>query len=272
MTRSPGDRLRAAAPTTFAVHVGQTLLALAPAWPFAHAVERALGTHPQGLGAWDVPGGLWRMETLASFAEALGLLGDVALVSMLLTAALAPLLQMAWLAALLRRTPLRDALAFGARRYGAALGVSLALLPALLIALGMVVLGPALLARLVRDTPNDRTHDLVVLAGLVPGLLLLALWAVWHDLARASLARGCGLPSALVRGALACARPSAVAAYLGWLGLGAMLAVAAQLIGGWLDRSGLLAALSALVVTQLLGLARTFIRGRWLAAALDRVR
>jgi hypothetical protein len=272
MTLSPSERLRSAARVTFAVHVCQTLLALAPAWPLAHAVERALATHPQGLAAWDAPGSLWRMETLASLAEAIGLLGDVTLVSLVLTAVLAPLLQMAWLAALLRPTPVRDALAFGARRYRAALGVSLALLPALVLALGVLVLGPALLARVVRDTPNDRTHDLAVLAGLVPGLLLLALWALWHDLARASLARGGALPSALVRSALACARPSALAAYLGWLGLGTILAAAAQVLGAWLDGSGLLAALSALALTQFLGLARTFVRGRWLASALDRIR
>jgi hypothetical protein len=112
----------------------------------------------------------------------------------------------------------------------------------------------------------------VTLAGLAPGLLLLAAWALWHDLARASLARGARPLAALVRGALACARPSALPAYLLWFGVGASLAISAQLVGGALDGGGSAMSAAVLAVTQSISLTRTFVRGRWLADALDRVR
>lgn len=268
MTTSPAGRLRDAAAATFAVHVCQSLLALAPAWPLARAVERTLATHPLGLTAWDTPGGLWRMETLAALRESWGLLGDVTLIALLLSLALAPILQMMWLAALLRRRRLHEALALGVRRYAAAVGISIALVPALALALGTLVSGPLVLSRVVQDVPSDRTHDLIVLAGAVPGLLLLAVWALWHDLSRASLARGADIRSAILRGALGCVRPSGLPAYLLWLSVGIAVAVSAPLVASALDDTPL----ASLAITQALGLARTFVRGRWLADAIDRTR
>jgi len=272
LTTSSLARLRTAAPATFAVYVCQTLLALAPAWPLARAVERSLATHPLGSDALDAPGGLWRLETLAALSDTAAPLADVTLIAVLLTLAVAPLLQMTWLAALLRRMPLREALALGARRYAAAVGVSVALLPVLLVALGTLALVPAMLSRLVTQTPSDRTHDLVVLGGLVPGLVLLAFWGLWHDLARASLARSGRSLSAVLRGAQACLPPRTLPTYLGWLAVGAFFATAAQLLASGFSGRGSLAAFATLLLTQTLGLARTVVRARWLATALDRVR
>ena len=271
MTR-PRERLRGAASATFAVYLVQALLAIAPAWPLARAVERAVRGLPTGTSALAAPGGLWRMEALAALGSSGRVLLDVTVATLLLGLALGPLLQMTWLAALLRPRPLRDALAQGARHYLPAFAITLALAPLLLLALVALVTGPALAGHLVDATPSDRTHDLATLAGYAPALLLAALWALWHDLARASLARGARPLAALVRGALACARPSALPAYLLWLGIGASLAISAQLFGGALDGGGFAMSAAVLAITQSISLTRTFVRGRWLADALDRVR
>lgn len=265
-------RVRGAAVTTFAIYVCEALLALLPAVPLASALERAVGDHPAGSGALYAPGGTWLMEAIAEVGAAWAAVAGVTLVAMLLSALLGPLLQMAWLAALLRRTRLADALSQGARRYFAAIGVSVCLLPLLVLAALALVAGPMLIALAVENTPSDRAHDLVLLAACVPALLLAALWATWHDLARASLARGGGVFSAVLRGAVATFERSAVPAYVGWLALGSVVGLGAHLLGAALDVGGTLASTGVLVLTQLLALGRTFVRARWLAAALDRVR
>lgn len=264
-------RVRGASVATFAVYVCGALLALAPAMPLASALERAVADHPAGSGALYEPGGIWLMEAFAELGSAWAVLANVTLVALLLSLALGPLLQMTWLAALLRRQKLAEALAAGAKRYFRAIGVSIALSPVFGFALLLLVAGPGLVALLVRDTPSDRTHDLALLAASVPALLMGALWATWHDLARASLARGGGVLSAVIRGGSATFQRSAVLTYLAWLALGSALGVTAHLLGGVLDVGGALPSLSVLLVTQLLSLGRAFVRARWLAGALERV-
>jgi hypothetical protein len=265
-------RVRGAAVTTFAVYVCGALLALLPAVPLASALERAVADHPAGSSALYEPGGNWLMEAVASAGAAWSAIGKVTLVAMALSLLLGPLLQMAWLAALLRRRRLADSLAEGARRYFAAIGLSLALAPLLALAGLALVAMPSVVALAVKNTPSDRTHDLALLAACVPALLLAAVWATWHDLARASLARGGGVLSAVLRGGIATFERSAMPAYLAWLALGSALGLATYALGGALDVGGALASATVLLVTQLLSLTRTFVRARWLAAALDRVR
>ena len=77
---------------------------------------------------------------------------------------------------------------------------------------------------------------------------------------------------AALRGAVACLQRDALGAYVLWLALGSGLGIAAQTLGGLLDTGGSLPSLAVLLLTQSLTLARTAVRGRWLAAALDRVR
>ena len=265
-------RVRGAAVATFAVYVCGALMALVPAMPLARALEHSVADHPLGSGALYASGAVWLMEALADLGSARGVLANVALVALLLSFLLGPLLQMTWLAALLRRRRLPEALADGARRYFSALGVSLALSPLLLLT-GLLLVGvPSGVSLLVKTLPNDRTHDLALLAACLPGCLSAALWATWHDLARASLARGASIPAAVLRGASACFSPGAVPAYLAWLAVGSALGIAGHLLGSALDVGGAPATVGVLVVTQLLALGRTFVRARWLAAALHRVR
>lgn len=266
------QRVRGASVTTFAVYVCGALVALVPALPLARSLEHSVTDHPLGSGALYGPGGTWLMEAFTELGSAWGVLANVTLVAFLLTLLLSPLLQMMWLAALLRRRRLPEALADGARRYLSAIGVSLALSPLLLLAALLLAGVPAVVTLMVKTLPNDRTHDLALLAACLPACLCAAVWATWHDLARASLARGASIPAAVLRGAGACFSWSAVPAYTGWLTVGATLAVTAQLLGGLLDLGGPLATLGVLVVTQLLALTRTFVRARWLADALHRVR
>jgi len=265
-------RVRGASVATFTVYVCGALLALAPAMPLASALENAVSDHPNGSGALYAPGGVWLMEAFAELGGAWAVLANVTVITLLLSLMLGPLLQMTWLAALLRRRRLADALSEGARRYFLAIGVSIALSPLLGLALLLLVAVPGLVGLAVASTPSDRTHDLALLAACTPALAIAALWATWHDLARASLARGGGVLSAVIRGALATFQRSAVPAYLSWLALGALVGIAAQILGGALDVGGTLASLCVLLVTQLLALLRTFVRARWLAAALERVR
>lgn len=266
------QRVRGASVTTFAVYVCGALVALVPALPLARSLEHSVTDHPLGGGALYAPGGTWLMEAFTELGGAWGMLANVTLVALLLTSLLSPLLQMMWLAALLRRRRLPEALAEGARRYTSALGVSLALAPLLLLAALLLVGVPGLVSLAVKTVANDRTHDLALLAACLPACLCAAVWATWHDLARASLARGASVPAAVIRGAGACFSSSAVPAYTAWLTVGAAIGVTAPLLGGLLDVGGPLATLGVLVVTQLLALARTFVRARWLAEALDRVR
>jgi len=265
-------RVRGASVATFTVYVCGALLALAPAMPLASALENAVSDHPNGSGALYASGGIWLMEAFAELGGAWAVLANVTVITLLLSLMLGPLLQMTWLAALLRRQKLAEALAAGARRYFSAIGVSIALSPPLGLALLLLVAVPGLVGLAVASTPSDRTHDLALLAACTPALAIAALWATWHDLARASLARGGGVLSAVIRGALATFQRSAVPAYLSWLALGALVGIAAQILGGALDVGGTLASLCVLLVTQLLALLRTFVRARWLAAALERVR
>jgi len=265
-------RVRGASVATFTVYVCGALLALAPAMPLASALENAVSDHPNGSGALYASGGIWLMEAFAELGGAWAVLANVTVITLLLSLMLGPLLQMTWLAALLRRRRLADALSEGARRYFLAIGVSIALSPLLGLALLLLVAVPGLVGLAVASTPSDRTHDLALLAACTPALAIAALWATWHDLARASLARGGGVLSAVIRGALATFQRSAVPAYLSWLALGALVGIAAQILGGALDVGGTLASLCVLLVTQLLALLRTFVRARWLAAALERVR
>ena len=124
-------RVRGASVATFVVYVCGALLALAPAVPFASALERAVSDHPAGSGALYEPGGVWLMEAFAEVGRAGAVLANVTLVALVLSLLLGPLLQMTWLAALLRRQKLAEALAAGAKRYFRAIGISLALSPLL---------------------------------------------------------------------------------------------------------------------------------------------
>lgn len=265
-------RVRGAAVTTFAVYVCGTLLALAPAAPLSAALTRAVADHPDGSGALYAPGGAWLMEAFAELGTAWAVIANVTLVTLLLSLVLGPLLQMAWLAALLRRRRLSEALAEGARRYFSAIGISIVLVPLLGLALLLLIAVPGVASLTVKTAASDRTHDLVLLLACLPALAVAALWATWHDLARASLARGGGVVSAVIRGGLATFERRAIPAYVAWLALGSALGLVAHTLGGVLDIGGTIASATVLFVTQLLALSRTFVRARWLAAALDRVR
>ncbi len=256
-------RLRRAALVTFLVYVTLTLLGLVPTLPLAGSLG--------AIEAPETPGGGALLDVIDETAPALGAGTTAGLVLAFVLWLLSPLLQMAWLGALASHRTAGEALSFGASRYARAVVVSLWMtIPLAAVVLALVV-PPAVGHLALASSPNERVHDLVVLALLVPGAFLLLVWCAWHDMARAALASGHDRPRDAVRASLGRLGAPAVLSYAGWTGLAALLAVGGHALGAWLDGSGGFEALLALVLLQVLALSRVACRGAWLGAALDRV-
>jgi hypothetical protein len=170
----------------------------------------------------------------------------------------APLLSVAWLRALGRREPLRESLAHGARRYGSAVLSSLVLVPVLAVALVLAGAIPAGVGALL-DGADVRTSDLCALLATLPGLAALALWAAWHDLARARLATTSESWLGATMGAFRWVRPRAVLRYALFFVVGLGLAVGGVVV------TGMVPSALAVVLGQVFVLARLAVRGLYLA-------
>jgi hypothetical protein len=239
----------------FLAWVVTTALALVTAWPGAVALA------PTAAGP-----DAWVLEAFADRGDALGALGVATLATLGLAAALGPLLSQAWIASFASEARLTAALAEGARRYFPAVRVSLILGPALALALGIAAVVPVAVALALDGAMTDRGLDLLAMAATLPGLVLLAVWATWHDLARAALGGGEALRARdAVRAGLRALSLGALASYAGLFLLGLALVGLAQVVALELD------GVAATLLGQLLVLARLATRGAWLANACARV-
>jgi energy-converting hydrogenase Eha subunit C len=240
---------------TFVVYVATVLLGAVPVLPIVFAI----GAAP------DRPGGGAMLELLEEAAPtfAASIVAGFAVATVFLV--LSPLLQMAWLASLASPMSIAEALFRGARRYLDAVLVSLLMLvPLVVVAFASIT--PPLVAHLfLGEHPNDRLHDVVVLALLVPGFFLWLAWCTWHDLARAALLV-CARPLDAVRESFRKLGAAAFGAYLAWSVLAALLAVLGHILGMELESGAL-----AILLLQPLALARLACRAAWLSDAIARV-
>lgn len=208
------------------------------------------------------PGGLHLLEVVVRSRELLAdaLVPTLALGVVLGFGGLVPEL---WL---LRAMTPGSAPARGLRRL---VGLALATWGARLL-LGLLTLGLALTARAFFASARDERLPLLAVGGAVAfGLLLQALFSIWHDLASIEVvARGASIPDAILA-ALERARSSAaglVARYAGvqLLGLAALVAAAAAV--GALDvaRGDGWRSATALALHQLAVLVTLALRAAWL--------
>lgn len=255
MRLAPSSLLRRAAPMTFLVYVVLTLLSAVPVVPIALAFGPA----------FDRPGGSALLESLEESAPniAAGTLAGFVVAGLAL--ALSPLLQMAWLSAIARPMTVSEAIARGTQRYFHAVAVSVLMLVPLVVALLAAITAPLIAHLVLRDHPNDRMHDVIVVALLVPGIFLWLAWCAWHDLARAALLER-ARPLAAIRSAWRRLGPRAFGSYLAWTFLAASLALLGHVLGAYVDSGVLL-----IVLMQPLALARVACRAAWLGDAVSRV-
>lgn len=251
------ERFLRALPTTFGVHLAQTLLSLLAASVWSAGFVAAFGGHPDGVDALR-HGGPIAVESIGTFLKThagwgLGFTCSVALGWWLASIPL----QMIWLGAHeapLDRATLRDAL----RRSIPALGASLLmLLPFVLVVLAAAGIPWAWIA--IYDGPNPRVQDLGVAIALLPALLLWLVWAGWFDASRAAIALGAG-PVEAIRTAW---KTRTTHLYALWWLVGLTLSLLAIGMGGppwWI-----------LIGAQLALLARTYARSAWWSCALSRV-
>ena len=247
--------LRQAAPMTFVIYVATVLFGAVPVLPIVVAV----GPAPER------PGGGAMLELLEEAAPtfAASIIAGFAVAAVFLV--LSPLLQMAWLSALASPMSIADALFRGVRRYLDAVVVSLLMLvPLVVVAIASVT--PPLVAHLVlSDHPNDRLHDVVIVALLVPGFFLWLVWCAWHDLARAALLV-CVRPLDAIRESFRTLGAQAFGSYFAWSLAAASLAVLGHLLGMKVESGAL-----AIVLLQPLALGRLACRAAWLSDAIARV-
>jgi hypothetical protein len=269
---TPRERFVGAAPMTFLAWVVPLALSAPPAIQGTGALWHWLGRHPEGIRAAWAPGGGTALEILHRTSArdgatlALGLLGSVAILGLL-----TPWLSMAWLAALDQRRPLPESLRLGLVRYLPSLGATLLMGALALGAFAFAMLPPGAVHLLLRDQPDERLHDLAVAAAALPALAVVLLAPTAHDLARVFLTRGPRGPVQAVWRALFALRPRLVAAHLGYRLAGAGLALGAAAVALW-PTGGAAALVSVVGLGQLAALARTSLRGRWLALAVHRTR
>lgn len=269
---TPRQRFHAAAPMTFLAWLVPLLVAAPSAWQGTRALWRWVWRHPEGIGVAWTPGAgpavelLHRTATHDGDTLTLGLAGTMAAMALL-----TPWLAMAWLAALERPQPLHRCLQLGLARYVPALGATLLTGVAGLAALAATLLPPWAAHLALRSQPDARLHDLTVIATGLPALAVLLLLPTIHDLARGFLTHGTVGPVRAVARALRALRPGLVAAHVGYRLVGAALAAAAIVVALW-PTLGSTAWATVVVLGQLAALARTAVRGRWLALAVHRTR
>ena len=260
--RASLQRLRAAMPVTFVVHVTLTLFALIPATVTLNAFLTEGGHHPYGMTGWlDHAAGL---ELLAYLTRGHGLylvLQAIAIVGA--TAIVGVPLQLAWLFALNGEPGVFKATRCGLQRIPAALGVSALSLIPLLAAVGLLAALPATVSALIGST-NPQHHDVAVALSLLPGVAMLALWATWHDIARAAVVHGSSAWAAMMR-----ARRGLLGSTIGYAIL--KLLALALLIAGHQALMRLVPVLG-LLISQSIALAITLLRALWLALASERLR
>jgi hypothetical protein len=247
-----------ALPMCFVIYATEAALALIASLPFALELARdaPLGRDPSAQAEW-----LERLVHLGSAARVSGTSAALVLAPLLL---LSPWLQLAWFSSLARGEPLGSSLATGARLWPRACMVSLWVALGLCLTLTPIAAGGFGLWRWLARHPNDRVHDLALLACAAAALPCLALAWIWHDLARAR---------ALSEGAFTSARRSLPAALRPALWLRAGLwsgagwaAVGVAELATW--RGPGAAAPLAVALLQAASLARLWLRGAWLADAL----
>ncbi|MBW2465618.1 MAG: hypothetical protein JRH11_28490 [Deltaproteobacteria bacterium] len=178
---------------------------------------------------------------------------------------LSPLLNVAWLYSLGTPARLSAAIERAVRRYPSALLVTLGLSPALGLSLTIGGLIPWAASHALADA-SAPTHDLVVILCALPGIVAMAVWATWHDLARARIAGSADSPIAAVISARSHLGARAVLRYV--LYAGAALSLAALGLAAVTHLSmGL-----AVVIGQLFILGRIALRGFFLAGIVSAVR
>jgi hypothetical protein len=247
---------------TFAVYVVTAVSAIALGTSLGLELEHALD-FPLGRPAARVAA-IENVLGLSALLRAKAV--DLSIASLIL-ALLSPWLQMAWLTSLSALHGPTHALWNAWGLYFRALLATL-----LTFLLGVVALLPWLgLGYLVHvfctDRVNDRVHDLSVALSLTPGLLSLLVIACWHDLARARCLTT-GAFRSVFGAALDALRPSVLARYVLWNGLGLSLVIAAH---AWVVSSrvhGWVAGFLLLAVLQAATFGRTLLRSAWLADAL----
>ena len=252
------ERFLRAMPTTFAVHLAQTVLAVFAASVWSAAFAAALGGHAEGLHDLRT-GGTIAVEAIGSFLKthAGWALGYTALVALGWWLVSIPL-QMVWLHAHegpLDRAAILRALGRSLPALGASLLMVVPLVGVLIIAGGL----PWAWVMIFGDDPDPRVLDLGALLALIPGFLLALLWAAWLDVARAAVALGLA-PMAAIRAGWTIRSAHLYAAW--WL-LGLILSLVAVGLGGpgWLMLLG----------AQLALVARTYARSAWWSTALARL-
>ncbi len=233
---------------TLIVHLLTLLLAAWPASVWRSTMARATGPAPL---AQDV-----LLDVLRE-GESLGLGGAV--LAFVFAGMLAMLLsipvQLAWIAALAGRER-RQCLELALRRWPRAIAVTLLIGVIAAVVLVLACLPAYFLHTGYDDEPNARTHDLLVLAGLVVPLLVVMTASAWLDLARAACIRQ-SVGESLKRGWWALKGSSGTYTWvtLARLGLGAPLLMLP------------LPPIALLIVLQSAALLATFLRSRWLAEA-----
>jgi hypothetical protein len=151
-----------------------------------------------------------------------------------------------------------EALSIGARRYFSAVTATLCLCPVLVIALALAGAG-AVGADAALSDATEPAHDLAMVLATTPGFVLLAVWATWHDLARARVATGGGGGVAAVFGAVPALRLSAVGRYVAFFALSVTVAG----VGVW--ATAIVGGHGALLLGQMVVCLRLSVRGLYLA-------
>ncbi len=250
---------RRALPTTFAVHVAQTLLAVGLASWWADALAGAWAQHADGPSALAEGGGLL-VETIHALADGAATPALLATIPTTLAWWMLGLpVQLWWIEAMRHPAPAWRSFTRALQRTPAALAMTL-VWSATSGALLLVVLAVALAWRSsFASHPDPRWADLGSVLCLLLALGLATTAAAWHDTARAAVVLGDAPLDALGAGWRA-RRPLV---YLGWTSAAGALTMTASLLPGpaWLTLLG----------GQLLLLGARFLRAAWLAGALHQV-
>jgi len=242
-------RLPRSYPIILVLWVVSIVAALAPTLIATSGLSVAPG--PDAAGALLIETAADARNTLGP--SVLALLGGLALLWLA-----SPLMSVAWLRALSMPQSLTRSLSWGAQRYLSAVASSLALLPLLLIAVAIVV-GAVLGIDAALEDASAPTRDLWMLLATLPGLLALAVWAAWHDVARARIATGTEPGLSATLGALRGLGVGSVGRYALFFVAGLLL------VGGGVVATTGLGSAGALVIGQLFVLGRFGLRGVYLA-------
>jgi hypothetical protein len=260
-TRHVWNRLARAWPVTIGLHVFQCLFAASFALPFVQSVS--------------VPGSLLRPRV----AEWVGFLRIAdgfehgtsarALLPLALAALNYPWLSVAWVHALSEEAPFAEHARFALGRYRAAIGVaSSAAVSLLALVLATVFITQGVGRWLA--TSDDRTVDLVRLAGLIPGLLA-AVWIVTaQDLGYAAISGGATGFREILTDAARRATPRLALERVGLIAAQIVLTVTAWGIPRLGLGPGTAADFVVLVATQTVTFIITCARATWLAWILER--